>query len=346
MTHEQCEILRLAGSILRGKDADFSLSSYEGFVFNAKSCDVLNILYPKVSSCLSDRVNQMCRTIMMKSALAEENILFEFSRICKAAEENSLFILALKGIYTRNYYPDPGCRQMVDIDLLYDYSQRHKIIKMMKSLGFNDVKYTIQHTKWYNPVSRVTVEMHNSMHDEGGLDKSFYSDLLKRIVPLNHFKNIYRMSDNDNYIYTLAHLYRHYCQNSAAMKQLTDLYVLQLYAGLSYSVIEKEIKFLGIDDFYKKIRGIIEKLFDSGGSLSQDEEYIADIIAGNSFHEEESGSDIKIIKILKTLFPKPSKIYVCFPYVNKRKWLLPLGYILRIVRCLKSDKKFIIEKIK
>lgn len=346
MTDEQREICRIVGQVLRGEDADCHSLSFDKFIAYAQSCDALNILYPLVKPFLSDSIRQVGEIMMMQYALNEENVEFEFNRICKSAEEKGLFILALKGIYTKNLYPEPIYRQLGDIDLLYNSTQHHEIAKMMKSLGFNDTKYTMQHTKWYNPVSGVTVEMHNSLYNEEGIDKSFYSDLLNRIVPINKYKNIYRMSDTDNYVYTLIHLYRHYRQRSATMKQVCDLYVMQLYSNLSYEKIEKEIRLLNAEDFYIRIVKLIDKLYISGEMLTDEEEYMADVILGKRFYKKESVQGSRFKRILKMLFPSPKKIYVYYPYIYKHKWLLPVGYVLRIFRCLKSDNTFVFEKIK
>lgn len=346
MEQKQIELCKIIGAVLRGESIEPETDDADKMIMFSNRYGVLNVICPCLSERLSKNMLLFCTDVMMKSVLQEENNNYEFKRICAYAEKNGIFILVLKGIYTKRIYPDSSFRQMTDIDLFYIRKQEKQINKMMKSLGFRDAGYSMKHITWYNSTSNVTVEMHNSLFPEFGLGKTFFSDLFKRIIPLDGYKNVFRMCDNDNYIYTLFHFYGHYCYSSVRLRQLTDLYVMQLYCDLSFGRIEREIKLLDLYDFYVQVKSITNKLFVSGEVLSENEEKFADVFFGNTVSPEKEEEDSrKLFRILKTMFPKPEKIYVFYPFIYRHKWLLPFGYIKRIFQCLKSDKIYVKKKI-
>lgn len=346
MEQRQIELCKIIGAVLRGEAFKPNCENADNFIMLSNQYDMLNIIYSCIMEQLSEKALMFCTSTIMKSALLEENRQYEFKRICDYAEKNNIFILALKGIYTRTIYPDSSFRKMTDVDLFYNRKQEKQVNQMMKSLGFRDAGYSMKHITWYNSTSNVTVEMHNSLFPEFGLGKTFFSDLFKRTIPLDGYKNIFRMCDNDNYIYTLFHFYGHYCYSSVRLRQLTDLYVMQLYCDLSFGRIEREIKLLDLYDFYVQVKSITNKLFVSGEVLSENEEKFADVFFGNTVSPEKEEEDSrKLFRILKTMFPKPEKIYVFYPFIYRHKWLLPFGYIKRIFQCLKSDKIYVKKKI-
>lgn len=346
MNREQFEICTMLGSVLRGEEPDTAVEDCGNAVICAEENEVFELIYPYICNQLPEKIKSIFDIKLMQSSMLCENILYEWKRISEYAESKKIYLLMLKGIVNRDYYSDPRSRQMIDIDLYFKSEQKEKISEMMTNLGYRNYEYSTKHTHWHNPTNNISVEMHHSLFDEDGVGKKFYSDSVERSEKVDGFENIFRMNDTDNYIYTLAHFHRHFTHSTANLKQIADLFVIESKTELDHKRIEKETKEIGINEFYKNTKELIDSVFNKKEKPEKKIEDFADIILKNKPFFCENKNEKKITKILKLLFPKPAKIYAFFPFVYKHKFLLPLGYLLRIIKCFKSDKNIIKEKLK
>lgn len=337
----------MLGSVLRGGEPDTAVEDCCRAALCAEDNEVFELIYPYISDSVPSKIKLVFDMKLMQFSLACENILYEWKRISEYAENKKIYLLMLKGIENRNYYPESKKRQMTDIDLFFKHEQKNEISEMMTKLGYNLHEVSTKHTHWHNPLNNVSVEMHHSLFSEEGIGKNFYTELVDNAEKVCGCEYIFRMNHTDNYIYTLAHFYRHFTHSTANLKQLADLLVLESYTKPDYEKIEKETKNLGINEFYKKTKTLIKTVFCEKKRAENELEEFADIILGNTpFVEHENKTDNKFKRVLRLLFPKPEKIYVFYPFIYKHKIFLPIGYLLRIIKCLKSDRKIIKEKIR
>ncbi|MEE0266155.1 MAG: nucleotidyltransferase family protein, partial [Acutalibacteraceae bacterium] len=199
-----------------------------------------------------------------KSKAVGKNLLFDVERkqITSFMDKNGIKYLPLKGIILKEYYPKTGMRQMSDNDIYYDESFKEKVEAFMLSTGYQLVSKDSCHYVYQKPPI-YNFEMHHSLFEETSKShfRKYYSDLEKRLIK-DEASNACHMSDEDFYIYIIAHEYKHYSTSGTGIRSLLDCYILlnRFENQLDWEYIKSEIDKLGLTDFEETQRQLCKKL--------------------------------------------------------------------------------------
>jgi len=358
LTQTELNLTTVLGMILRGEKLDFSIlpsgTSLEEILKCAKKNSVLHLLYNTIVSnadeCFDDSEFIMYE---ISSAKKEANQSFAWSEFEICAEENGVDILMLKGIYLKNFYPNPELREMCDIDILYKPEQAKKLEKVFVSLGYKKCKSTTCHDGWFNSENGVTFEAHHILNSEEENSLCFYGDLRKRAVAVEGKKHIFHMTNEDMYIHLLLHMRSHLRTGSASLRQLADLYIMKINNTNYNEKTDGYLKELGLERFADSLEQLIVLLFENNSALIKNSELsaLADFIFGNLTFGQFSNIQAqaayrsggsKLRAVLLQIFPKPEKIYKSYPFFARYRYLLPFGYIYRLMQSFgirKNNKK-------
>jgi hypothetical protein len=196
----------------------------------------------------------------LKKTIVVDN---EREKICAELDEKNIKYMFLKGLETRSYYPKSSMRQMSDNDIFYDKSRRDDLVSIMKKNGFYlGTSAGISDDFYKKPF--CAFEFHRTLF-------SPEEDFCPEFNPwINSTKventSRYRISREDNYIYTLCHLYKHYhCIDGCGVRFLCDLYLL-IHSDdvLDFDYINKTFESFGVADFHKTALGLAQTLFGDG----------------------------------------------------------------------------------
>ena len=155
--------------------------------------------------------------------------------ILKAFEEKQIWYMPLKGIILKKFYPQTGMRQMSDNDILFDAEKAKDVHEIMVSLGYETEIYDEGHRDDYRKLPMFHFEMHRVLFDEKTLPESlyrYYRDVRRLLIKDsgNHFG--YHLSDEDFYLYMIAHEYKHFAWGGTGLRSLLDTYVyLKKHSG-------------------------------------------------------------------------------------------------------------------
>lgn len=149
---------------------------------------------------------------------------YEGNRILEALSGAGLDCIPLKGWELRNYYPERIMRHMCDLDILvrpYEYS---KIRDIMEGLGFSaSHESSWKHDNFTKDV--VLVEMHKRLTDDSSIIGQWENSVWDRA--LRHNGNIFRMSNDDYYIFHFLHLKKDFANGSLILKRIIDTWLLR-----------------------------------------------------------------------------------------------------------------------
>ncbi len=293
----------------------------------------------------------------MGCVFSEANRSYAWQEFANAAEEAGTDILMLKGIYLRNFYPDPECRDMCDIDFLYNPEQSSKLEAVFCSLGYEKRKATTCHDGWFNPENGVTFEAHHILNSDEDKEKEYYAGLWSRAVKVEGKNHVFHMTAQDMYIHLLLHIRTHFKTESVTLRQLADLYVMKLYSKINAIEADKFLRELGLSYLAKSMDGLLKLLFENDEDSANSSELIelADYIFGNVSFGEYSQADAreayksggsKIKAFFKMAFPKAERIYKSYPFIAKHRILLLFGYIYRLVQIIGIRKNNTKKKLK
>lgn len=156
-------------------------------------------------------------------------------------------------------------------------------------------------------------------------------------------------SDEDFYVYMIAHEYKHYSGGGTGLRSLLDTYVYLKAKGetLDRTYIAGELDKLGIAGFEAQNRSLAMHLFGGEKLTGQDEEMLEYILSSgtygtvrnsvkNSIKRYGSGRFGKLRYVMSRLFLPMNTVRATFPLFAKYPILLPFLPLYRVFRGLTS----------
>lgn len=282
--------------------------------------------------------------LVRDAAQAEER---EFIRK-KFTEENIDFMF-LKGSHLKELYPVPEIRYMVDMDILVHEKDLEKGQKIMLAHDFSQYKDNgkdIIFTK--KPC--LTLELHQMLFPEDYFMHGYFSKVWEKAEKCAECE--YKMSYNDLYVYTLAHLAEHYLEAGSCFRPIMDLFLMEKKIGeqLDFSYINSQFKEIGIESFAEKIRKLYDCMFGDGeydDDLKVMENYI---VLGPPVNNAEAAASAaatkksKVQKMLEAAFPNYKHMKTRYPVLKKLPFLLPIFWIIRIIHYIFTKDTGVIRK--
>ena len=290
---------------------------------------------------------------------AERNKLLSF------CEENGIWYMPLKGSVIKDIYPDICMRQMSDNDILFDGEHRLEIKKYFKSRGYTVKKFGDGNHDIYEKPPVLNFEMHVSLFSRSCDRKitEHYRDVKLMLIkdPDNGYG--YHFSDEDFYVYIVAHEYRHFVGGGIGLRSLIDRYVyLQKYGKtLAWDRIEAECAEMGISDFEAQSRSIFEKLFGGKDEEISEEDmqmlelYLSSgasgvfrnyVMSNRRKFAERTGKKSRFSYIMYRIFPDREWFETFKPFYNRHPYLKPFYVSFRFFRKLLFRNKNIAAEIR
>lgn len=164
-------------------------------------------------------------------------------------------------------------------------------------------------------------------------------------------------TEEDEYVYLISHMYKHYQAGGTGIRSLTDIAVfLMNHHNLDIEMVERECRKLQMDKFEENVRCLADWLFCKDEPLSfpqlssEQKEMLLYMISSGTYgnkdffvknelkklaeRKEYGGRWIKTRYLIQRMFPPYRLIKVCYPIVDQHKILIPGAYILRILKVM------------
>ena len=262
------------------------------------------------------------------------DILFNIERenICAQLEANKIWYVPLKGIIIKNFYPRTGMRQMSDNDILFDESKRKQVHDIFISNGYETDMYEVTNQDVYKKEPVFNFEMHVCLAGKNDFRpvRKYYKDIAGKLVSDGGFRK--RMTDEDFYIYVIAHAYKHYASRGTGLRTLVDIYVLSdFYEKLDKDYIKTELKKMNIYEYEKQSRLLAEKIFTGRAVSKEEREMLNNYIFSSAYGTQEHLIENNMIhynnSIIKYYFSRVFKpmlfLKTEYPFLKDHKILIP-----------------------
>ena len=187
----------------------------------------------------------------------------EREKLTAFLEEKGTWYLCLKGAVLQNYYPQFGMRQMSDNDVLIDLTLAPDVRKYMASEGYRARGYGVGCHDVYQK-NDLYFEIHRAlMSDHNPPPIIQYYDNVKERLTTAESGNELRFTDEDFYVYFIAHAYKHFMGNGYGIRFLMDTYVLarELLSKCDTTYVQGELAALSLTEFETTVRTLSRKLF-------------------------------------------------------------------------------------
>lgn len=295
----------------------------------------------------------------------------ERSRICGYMDETGIRYMQLKGCLLQEFYPAFGIREMMDNDILIDADAMGTMRKFMLSIGYKQKSFGgAIHDEYLKPPERC-IELHSTLAGNEHPPKmiAYYQNVWEKLIPVEGKPCEYRFSDEDFYIYLIAHAYKHLRDAGIGLRVLPDLYVyLQKKAGtMNWDYIRAELEKMDIDWYENQLRemslqwmseperiqndpafrnapDLLEEM-SRAGTFGTLENKVRNMLENEMDSHTGSGVSAKLHYYLDRLFPSMEWYRLKHPFLYRHKILIPFYSVYRIFWGLLFRRKKIQSEI-
>lgn len=260
--------------------------------------------------------------------------------------EKGIDYLPLKGLILQDCYLDPAEREFADNDILFKGDD--SLVKdyfVSKGYEVESFRRGNHDVYWKKPF--LNFEMHRSLFvddDENKVPHDYFLNILDKAPILKDKEHV--LSDEDFYLYFLAHAEKHIRHGGCGIRTLVDAYLYLRNKDLNEAYILEETKKLEMEDFHRCFSSLSKKIFVHE-SLNEEEKALWSLILtsgtyGTIDHAVEEGvkKKGKFGYFWQRLFP-PIRFYKdYYPWAYKTKILIPVAWVFRLFRGIfKSGKR-------
>jgi len=296
----------------------------------------------------------------------------EAEQILKTFEENCILCMPLKGYLIKYLYPQSNMRQMADIDILIMNEQTEQIKKLMSDtdMGFTLEREGENHDVYYKKPF-MNIEIHRRLVSENSPYSDYFHKVWDRAQLKDGCKFIYRLSNEDQFIYIMAHLAKHYANGGTGIRSIMDIWIYNKHYSdrMDWKYIQSEFEKINLWEFAKTICGLSDVWFGNKQS-NEFYDHMAEFIFtcgvygtrrysiissinkeiskcnGSNFKTLKTFKGAKIMYWLQLFFLGQEHMKILYPFLETKTFLLPVCWMLRGIKCLLFKTKHTFQIIK
>lgn len=219
----------------------------------------------------------------------------EGRHVCQVMDQKGIWHMRLKGSVLKDLYPRMEMRQMTDQDILFDTTRRAEMREYMLARGYEPMGYNDTHHDIYHKPPLFNIELHHTLfelHCDMGMVEYYRNVKEERMIPDGDGTCGFHFSDEDFYIYMVAHAYKHYSDRGVGIRSMVDVYVYESKKpNLDWDYIQRECAKLGMAEYEQICRSAAEKLFrdDAPETLTEAELDMVCFCLDSGTHGNEAG---------------------------------------------------------
>ncbi len=323
----------------------------------AKKHNVANLLHyvmPKIEKAHRPSEELCCRirnyalniaAIDVQQQLEKENLFRQF-------EQEGLYCLPVKGLETKELYPEREWRTMGDFDVLYKTEQHKQVKDLLLNTGYTAYRTGLKHDHYYKK-PYVSLEMHRVLVAPDTVALDYYETIWEKVKPKASFEHVYEMSLEEHYIYTMVHLIEHFKVEGVGIRFIMDIFVIGQQKALDWEYIRDVFKQMKVSEFVDNIERLAWRWFGNEYVPSSEEkEQVIDELEEFIFNNGAFGDDThayalvlqregRFKYIMRMVFPSYDNMKTLYMWLENRKCLLPVAWTWRIFRTILFHKKSI-----
>ncbi len=277
----------------------------------------------------------------------------ELYSIISAFDKAEIRFIILKGSHLKTLYPQSDFRSMSDIDIYIEDADTEKAKTALLSLGYeiNRLEQGVHDVYYKKPV--MNIEVHRDLFGEGGQEFApIFTDLWSKSELVE--KTCYNLSPDYFFSYVLAHGIKHYDNGGSGIRTFMDIYIYLSKMGskLNMEKIEELFESVGKKESLMDFIRLSEIWFGEGEYTDKYREMERYIIRGGTYGTftnqtiMEMKGKSKGAFLFGKLFPKLSYMQEQFPVLRKAPVLLPVFWLVRMVKAVTVNRKQNAEKFK
>ena len=319
----------------------------------------------------SHRVTAMLAPVVMKSKVADGAVKGAFSKalfkssarytaqeremteLSQLLSQNKIRHCFLKGAKVGEYYNNPDCRFMLDMDLYVEPSGFAHAEKILVERGYEINSNADDKDTAYIKKPFLIVELHREIKYDYDKGYEYYKGAFERMVSQDGYAM--NMTPEDFYVYILSHTAHHFEAAGTGVKSIVDHYFLsrRLKPQCDGLALVKALKEIGLFEFSQNMDKLCEFWFAQGEADHIIEEMSDYVIMSGVFGNETNSYISGIIRgeygesseayFIKRLFPPLKNMSFRYTILKKAPFLLPIFWVVRIISALFNPSRLAAE---
>lgn len=319
--------------------------------------------FSDIDSALARQWQEAKEKAIRKSMLLD----VERRKILSEMEKAGIWYMPLKGTILKELYPRFGMRQMADVDILFDETKRDTVCAIFEKLGYALQKESgsVHDTFEKQPIYQF--EMHRRLFSSNIFPSwsEKYDHVKARLLPDPGKQFGFHFSDEDFYVYLMAHAYKHFQEGGTGLRTLVDFYVFQQKKGdgLDWAYIEAELDSLGIREYGLQSGRLAQKLFSQSSCElnEQERELLITYLKSGTYGSMPNKVNLKLKSLqdssqpirfstklryyLTRVFPSREWVREYHPFFDAHPWLMPGLWVYRIFHGLTKNRKKLMKEL-
>lgn len=301
-----------------------------------------------------EEILEACKTCYEREYRLNRWKIKKLNELVSGLQDADIDHVLFKGAVVRDYYPIPEFRSFSDVDILIRKEDREKSRNLMKGLGFEESDawepvFTYKKDWEYYEIHTELLE--TDIPGKPGCRESFRN-------PWDHVTSMEGQSrqftEEFHFRYLLTHLAKHLSGSGAGIRLYLDLAVFVMRFGktMNWEQVKEDLREMDLLDFSCTVMTAVKTWFGVDSPLAvtdRPEEFLEEFaeytLNGGTFgrddkdpgmirlskEETQSGKMNRAVILVKRLFPPAKQIAARYTYLQRRPWLLPVGWIHRFI---------------
>lgn len=216
----------------------------------------------------------------------------EREQVFASLAREGLSYLPMKGTLLANYYPRPEMRSMADNDFLYGFvepaedggfricgatdAEREATVErgirtiehVMHGLGYTTKSLRAGNHESFEKAPIFNFEPHRRLMSPSSPMAVYYENPWSRAIQDENDPHMFRFSDEDEYVYVMAHAFKHFDAAGCGIRFVVDTRVFldTKGMGMNWDYVFAELQKAGLFDFEARVRALADAGF--GGACS------------------------------------------------------------------------------
>lgn len=295
------------------------------------------------------RAKEHLEKVFFKCVNYSLNLETQTKKILNVLEREKIVHFITKGYVLREYYPQKELRTMGDVDIYIEEKDIERAKKVLSENGYELKSVYFSELTYEKDGARF--EVHDNLLYESlgnGFNYGTYFKGKCEKVGKEKEKYTYELDKNDHLIYLISHIGKHFYSEGCGIRMILDIaiYLKRFKDELNFDYIFNEFEKIGLKKFAENIFYLCKVWFKSEINFKEmDKELYVEVKkyvleAGTfGFFERSAGAKVQRglyeekVKggVFKLIFPDEEKMrYICPWFREKKSYLLPIAYVVRI----------------
>lgn len=323
-------LVHLMGCALSGREPDNlpDECSWDDVVSRARENSILGLVWRAARELdgIPDDLRASCER--HSRMLALHNVGYEAERVavCEALHKAGLSTLALKGASLVPRYPDHSMREVGDNDVLCgvvardtagfyhgvaDEGQAEKVrrraLRVMTGLGYRLTGKPNEYHLHFHKDPALTFELHDALFPNGWTFSRYYRDPWRLVRPVGKptadcgegLELVFPLEDE--YVYLLAHAYKHAQSKGTGLRVLADIMVMNETVGddLDRDYIRRQLSELAILEFARSLERLAYAIHDDVPLTVEQELAVSHMAGCGTYGNEAEGVRIRMRRAIR-----------------------------------------------